>query len=420
MKKLKLSQAGRIALLYALVSGLWVVLSDPLLALLTKDADLLAFLQLAKGWSFVAITSVLIYLERSRADHETGDLANIVTYSEDAIISLSLDGQITSWNPGAEAIYGYRAAEAKGKPATLVIPPERADEPIKYLELIKRGEHIEPYETERVAKDGNRLRISLSVSPIKDNSGSIVGASTIGRNITEQKKMAARLAAQQAALRRYALQILISQEEERKRISRELHDQTVQDLVGLTQRIELLRNEIGRDPIRVKRHLEDLELLVEEAMADVRRMSSDLRPVILEDLGLSASLDELCDELLDKMPAAHVMFGVQGDKRVLPPELELTIYRLVQEALTNVRKHASNATHVRVMLFFEDWGMLVSVEDDGPGFEVPELDELTREGQLGLTGMRERVRLFDGEMSIESAPGRGTTVIFRLPTPQSV
>jgi PAS domain S-box-containing protein len=416
MKKLKLSQAGRIALLYALVSGLWVVLSDPLLALLTKDADLLAFLQLAKGWSFVAITSVLIYLERSRADHETGDLANIVTYSEDAIISLSLDGQITSWNPGAEAIYGYRAAEAKGKPATLVIPPERADEPIKYLELIKRGEHIEPYETERVAKDGNRLRISLSVSPIKDNSGSIVGASTIGRNITEQKKMAARLAAQQAALRRYALQILISQEEERKRISRELHDQTVQDLVGLTQRIELLRNEIGRDPIRVKRHLEDLELLVEEAMADVRRMSSDLRPVILEDLGLSASLDELCDELLDKMPAAHVMFGVQGDKRVLPPELELTIYRLVQEALTNVRKHASNATHVRVMLFFEDWGMLVSVEDDGPGFEVPELDELTREGQLGLTGMR----LFDGEMSIESAPGRGTTVIFRLPTPQSV
>ena len=229
--------------------------------------------------------------------------------------------------------------------------------------------------------------------------------------------MVIRLAEQQATLRQYAFQVLQSQEEERKRISRELHDETVQDMVGLVQRIELCRSALHQDPAAAARRLDELQSLAKGAVADARRMSNDLRPLILEDLGLPAALQALSEELSQHMPDARVHCEIVGDERRLAPELELTVFRVLQEALTNVRKHAPNATQVNVTLYFEEGEILATVEDNGPGFQPPDVQALVRESHLGLAGMHERAHLFGGDVSIASAPGAGTTTALRIPTP---
>jgi signal transduction histidine kinase len=226
--------------------------------------------------------------------------------------------------------------------------------------------------------------------------------------------MVSRLAEQRATLRHYALQVLRGQEEERKHISRELHDETVQDLVGLVQRIELCRSALQQDPAAAGQRLDELQSLAEGALADVRRVSNDLRPLILEDLGLPAALQALSEDLSQQMPDARVHCEIVGDERRLAPELELTVFRVIQETLTNVRKHAPSTTQVNVTLYFEEEEVLATVEDNGQGFQPPDVQTLVQQNHLGLAGMYERAHLFGGEVSITSAPGQGTTTVLRL------
>ncbi len=138
-----------------------------------------------------ALGAVLVFrdvTERKRAEEVRARLAAIVESSEDAIVSKTLDGVIRSWNAGAERLFGYTAAEAVGRPITLIIPPERLDEVRTILDRLRRGERVEHFETVRVSKDGRRLDISLTVSPIRDDSGRVIGASKIARDITERKR----------------------------------------------------------------------------------------------------------------------------------------------------------------------------------------------------------------------------------------
>ena len=123
--------------------------------------------------------------ERKRAEEAQARLAAIVEWSEDAILSKTLDGKIRTWNAGAERMFGYRAEEVIGQPVTLLVPPERMEEEDRVLERLKRGEPIEHYETVRVTKDGRRLDVSLTISPVKDSQGRVVGASKIVRDIGE-------------------------------------------------------------------------------------------------------------------------------------------------------------------------------------------------------------------------------------------
>jgi PAS domain S-box-containing protein len=419
MNRVPINSAIRIAFIYALLSGLWILFSDNLLNALTQDTYTLTQMQNIKGWGFVIVTAFLLYIERRHSDEKIEQLANVVKSSDDAIIGLSLDGDITSWNTGAKRMYGYYEKEVLNRSASILIPLDRREEMALYLERVQEGKHLDHYETDRVRKDGGRIQVSLNVSPITNAHGRITGVSTIARDVTSQKLMAIRLTQQRSTLRSYAIQVLKSQEEERKRISRELHDQTVQDLVGLKQRLELSRREMDRDPDQAKVYMDQLESLIHKALVDVRRMSNELRPVILEDLGLQAAIEALCDDLSEQITGADIRIGVKGVERQLPTEMELTIYRVIQEALTNIHKHAKDANHVYVNLYYEDWGMLISIEDDGPGFQSPDTDELERAGHLGLAGMRERVRLFEGEMDIDTSLGNGTSIVLRLPFPDA-
>ncbi len=273
------------------------------------------------------------------------------------------------------------------------------------------------------------LSIGRVISPIADLANSAIQAipGSIFRPMPEQgpaeisglikafNQMVIRLAEQQATMRQYAHQALLSQEEERQRLSHELHDGTVQDLVGLAQRVELCRGELDSNPDQARRRLDELQGLAEQTLSDVRRISNALRPSILEDLGLPVALQALCSDLEKQLPAVHCRFEVSGIQRRLPPDVELAIFRVVQEALVNIRKHSPSATHVEVILTFVEKYVQAIICNDGEPLPALDLRSQVRTGHLGLAGMYERARLFQGELDIHSDPASMTTVSLRLP-----
>ena len=273
------------------------------------------------------------------------------------------------------------------------------------------------------------LSIGLVIRPIADLANSAIQAipGSIFRPMPEQgpqeisglikafNQMVIRLAEQQGTMRQYAHKALLSQEEERQRLSHELHDGTVQDLVGLAQRVELCRSELERDPDQARHRLDELQALVEQTLSNVRRISNALRPSILEDLGLSVSLQALCIDLEKQMPSVGCSCVVSDEQRRLPPDIELAIFRVVQEALVNIRKHSPNATFVEVELTFGEADVQAVVRNDGSTFPTLDLRSQVRTGHLGLAGMYERARLFHGELEIISDPENVTTVRLRLP-----
>jgi PAS domain S-box-containing protein len=353
--------------------------------------------------------------ERKRTERKANQMADIVRSSQDAIFSVDMNSVITSWNPAAEAIYGYTAAEIEGHSALMLYPPDQLAERRRLYEHIHAGHSVSQFEIDHLKKNGMRFTVALTAAPIRDDFGAFTGVSVITRDITEQKALIARIEEQQQRLREYAHQLIHSQEDERKRLSRELHDDTLQDLVALAQRAELAHTALERDPAVALTRLEELQALAKEMVMKLRRISNDLRPLILEDLGVAAAVQWVCDELARTLPGCQVDCQISGEERRLEGDVEVTAFRIVQQAANNVRTHAPTATHVQITLAFEDDALTARVQDDGPGFEVVDTPELLRQGHLGLAGMQERARLLGGELTIESQPHVGTTITLRLP-----
>jgi len=205
-------------------------------------------------------------------------------------------------------------------------------------------------------------------------------------------------------------QIIDAQEAERKRIARELHDETAQTLTSLLVRLRIL--ERAADPAEVRARTAELRELTLKALEEVRNMARELRPSTLDDLGLVAAVQsytEYCAKLL----GFAVSFRSEGFSHRLAPQVELVLYRVVQEALTNVARHA-NARHVEVTLMQEGSRAVAMVRDDGVGFDV-EAVLASRERGLGLFGMQERMALVGGRLLLDSQPGRGTLVRAEVP-----
>ena len=154
---------------------------------------------------------------------------------------------------------------------------------------------------------------------------------------------------------------------------------------------------------------------MEQTLNDVRRISNALRPSILEDLGLPVALQALCSDLEKQMPSVRCECMVSGKQRRLPPDVELAVFRVVQEALVNIRKHVPDATLVQVELKFQEGETQAVICNDGAA--LPDLDvrSLVRTGHLGLAGMYERARLFHGKLDVTAVPGDGTKITLRLP-----
>jgi len=218
-----------------------------------------------------------------------------------------------------------------------------------------------------------------------------------------------------AQLQKLSEQVLAAQEDERKRIARELHDETAQSLTTLLIRLKIL--ERAKTETELRGQIHELRELTVETLEAVRKLAVELRPSTLDDLGLIAALEAYTESYSSRIPV-HVQFSAEGfnlplQPARLPPQVELVLYRVVQEALTNAAKHA-DANSVEVRLCREDGQVVATISDDGRGFEVEEVMR-SRERGLGLFGMQERLALVQGQLVIESDTGGGTLLVARVP-----
>ena len=261
-----------------------------------------------------------------------------------------------------------------------------------------------------LAEQTSRLAAGASVEPIPQNH--VAEINSLSRDFNH---MAAQIAAYRAGLRSYVGAITHSQEEERRRLSRDLHDDTVQSLLAIVRRLEL-HQACETDPQRLQ-ELADLRTMVDDTLLGVRHISRDLRPMALDDLGLIPALQALVHAARDGqggVPDAE--FNLAGKPCALTPDQELALYRIAQEALTNIRKHA-HATGLRIDLSFEPEHVRLEVTDDGQGFTVPDsVISLAQGNHFGLMGMQERAWSVGATMTVDSQPGRGTHLQVTMPS----
>jgi len=383
---------------------------------------------------------------RLKADKAIGLLAAIVDSSDDAIVSKTLDGVITSWNTGAERLFGYKAGEAVGQHISLIIPRDRLDEETTILQRIRRGERIEHFDTIRVRKDNTTLDVSLTISPLRDAAGTIVGASKIARDITQRKRAErslkereeryreladaldtqvefrtrelrqrnAEVVRQAEQLRDLSSRLMQLQDEEHRRIARELHDSAGQTLaalgITLTRMAQLAKN----NPVEFPEAVKEGRALVEQLTREIRTTSYLLHPPLLDEVGLSSALRWYAQGVTERS-GLQIDLKIADNLERLPRDLELVIFRLVQESLTNIHRH-SGSKRALISIEREAAYVRVSVQDEGKGISPERLAKIQSQGTgVGIRGMRERLRPFGGELQFESN-GSGTKVSAVLPT----
>jgi PAS domain S-box-containing protein len=401
-------------------TSMWVLLS----ATAIKDAQ----------GNFVASRSTFIDItERKRAEETHARLAAIVESSDDAILGTTLEGIITSWNRGAERIYGYPAEEVVGRPITVLAPPERADEIPAILRKVRRGERVDHYDTLRIRKDGGRIYVSITVSPIRDSKGKVAGVSTVARDITEHKRAeeeirrlnetlerrvaerTAQLAESKNELRDLLGKLLVAQEEERRRVAYEVHDGLTQLAISTHQHLQAFATNHPPGTTAGEAELDRLRLLAQQTVEEARRVIEGLRPTALDEFGLGVAVRQQLEEL--ERDGWQTSYEEDLGEERLPSEVETALYRVAQEALTNARKHADAArAHVALRRSTPEMVRL-EVADEGRGFDPSSLSQNAAGPgeQVGLSSMRERVALLGGVLELKSKPGAGTTVIAEVP-----
>ena len=488
----------------------------------------------AEGRIAGGINMLLDITERKNAERATGLLAAIVGCSDDAIVSKSLDGVITSWNNGAERIFGYTAGEAIGRHITMIIPQDKRDEETRILERLRRGERIEHFETVRVRKDGTLLDISLTISPVRDAAGRIVGASKVARDVTKQKQVdralreseerfraivdttpecvkvvahdgtllhmnlsglkmvgadcadmvvgksvydlieskdrdrfrafnericrgekgslefdivglrgvrrhmethaaplpnadgtVAQLAVSRDITRRkqaeeavkekeLSARLLKLQDEERRRIARELHDGVGQLLAAMSMNASRVEGETSKLSPDAARCAEENARLIEQVSADIRTMSYLFHPPLLDELGLDSALKWYIDGFAERSKiAARLELPTHWER--LPQDHELCLFRIAQECLTNIHRHSGSSTAL-VRLLRSPGEIRLEVSDEGKGVNQETQSKISSGETIGvgLRGMRERVRQLGGGLEIRSN-GHGTVVTAIVP-----
>ncbi len=238
------------------------------------------------------------------------------------------------------------------------------------------------------------------------------GIYEIQRLQTELIHMAQKVELAQQSLRGYLGAVTEGQEEERRRLARDLHDDTIQSLIALNQRLQLAQ--LGADSEKSADQLAEMQQMTEQAITDLRRLTRDLRPIYLEDLGLVTALDMLARDTGQTL-GIPITCQLSGEERRLPPQTELALYRISQEGLSNVVRHAQ-AAQAELCLDFGDETITLVVRDDGRGFTVPESPaQMTTNGHYGLLGIQERAELIGARMTIDSEADEGTCLTIILP-----
>jgi PAS domain S-box-containing protein len=467
--------------------------------------------------------------ERKQAEEARFRHAAIVESSDDAIMSLDLNGVITSWNAGAQRMYGYTESEALGRKGTMIIPPELREEEAKVLQRLRTGEKVEHHETVRLSKEGKRIDVSLTISPLRDSTGNIFGVSKIARDITLSKKAEAALRESEERFRHVAnaapvmiwmsgpdklctyfnqtwlnftgrplhaelgngwaqgvhpddlegclktyvssfdrreifemeyrlrrhdgeyrwvfdrgaprftsdgsfagyigscidvterklaeealssvsRKLIEAHEEERTWIAREMHDDFNQRIALLKVNLDRLKQGLPASAVEIHKGIEEASEQVSNLGSEIQALSHRLHSSKLEYLGLETAAASFCRELSEEH-GADVEFHSESVPKHLPQEIALCLFRVLQESLQNALKH-SGSKRCEVSLKGTANKIELTVRDSGVGFDLEEA--ITKHG-LGLISMKERLKLVQGELFVDSLFAQGTVIRATVP-----
>jgi two-component system sensor histidine kinase DegS len=327
--------------------------------------------------------------------------------ASDAIWVQDVNGLFVDGNRAFEKMTGFKRGELTGVQLARFLSDESLALAREVRNKLITGEEFEqPYEQQFSIKDGSVKTVKMSTNAIMAG-GRISGFEHVARDVTLEKQ-------QQENVRAYIQQITRAQEEERKRIARDLHDDVSPDILILIQKLDNLTSIPRLKLTTMRENLEGIRDQAVKALEALRSCAQGLRPRIIDDLGLVAALDWIAEEL-EKDQNIQAQVKAEGIDRALSPETQIVLFRIAQEALNNIRKHA-RASRVTIIVKGEADHIVMTVTDDGQGFKVPQrFEDMVSGGRLGLMGMYERSRLLDGSLQIKSAPGRGTELVVRLP-----
>ncbi len=346
--------------------------------------------------------------------HRTNEMLRaLINYSPLSVVILDKEGKTELWNPASERIFGWSSEEIIGKTLPFV-PEDKAEEHLQLRRIIMEGESFTGKEVVRVRKDRKKINVSISASPLFDSDHHPIGISSFLIDVTDKKiaekereKLFKQISSARNRLKILSAKLISVQEAEKRNISRELHDEIGQMLTAI--KIDLQRIKDNPSPGEISAVTDDCTRLIEKTISVVRNLSLELRPSIIDDLGLAASLRWYADKFSQRT-GITVKTEIKKIEEVLPAECAITLFRICQEALTNIAKH-SEAEYVKITLNQNNSAITLTIEDNGKGFDLQKaLKQAAKGKSLGLLGMQERAELLGGSFRIKSTEGSGTLV----------
>jgi two-component system sensor histidine kinase UhpB len=342
-------------------------------------------------------------------------LALVAQQSSDAIMIHDLEGKISFWNPAAERIFGFQSQEILGKAAQLIVPDDLVSEMDVIQDGVVRRKRIEYLETKRKTKSGELIDVALSIAPLVDPvHQEIIGEICAIRDMTEHKQ---RIAVETELLENRKLTQLIQEklEEERKSIARELHDELGQCVTAIKTIGAAIANRAGDKDVDTSKNAITIVEVATHIYDVVHSIIRELRPSALDHLGLEDALIDIVDRYKKQSPDLDVAISFDVGARKFGEKLNITVYRVVQECLTNAAKHSS-ATRIDVgvgiVVRSQEGDMIrVSIEDNGIGIQ----SDIEKSTRFGLLGIKERVQAFGGEVVIVNPEKGGTRIEAYIP-----
>ena len=343
----------------------------------------------------------------------TNEMLNaLINCSPLSIMILDKEGNTELWNPASESMFGWRSEEILGTKPPFA-EAEKDEERKAMRKLVLSGKSFTGREVTRLRKDGKKIEVSISASPMFDNSKKPIGIASFLMDITERKlaekereKLFREINNARKSLKILSSKLIRVQEDEKKNISRELHDEIGQILTAI--KIDLQRI-MSESPDNSSALVDDCTALVEKTISIVRNLSHELHPAIIDDLGLVAALRSYIEKFSERTGIKIKLHSSNIDK-FIPSGSAIALFRVCQEALTNIAKH-SRADYVEVWINQKNRNITLSIEDNGKGFDPKKALKLAAKGEsLGLLSMQERVELLNGKLKIISSEKSGTKI----------
>ena len=349
--------------------------------------------------------------ERREIEDQLTFQSIILKNVRDSIVVIDLQGRVQFWNQGAEALFGYTKEEMLGR-SVAILYVEDGDHAARLAEdrsRILRGE--EPGgEWQRRRKDGSTVWVDSKRVVLRDVDGTAIGILGVARDVSERKRVSEELLASHEQLRELAHRLRSVREQERAVMARQIHDELGQALSALHLDVAWLRARLSDEDVVLEEKTRSMAALIETSIGRVRTLATELRPAVLDSLGLLAAIEWETQQFSRRtgIPCTHEL---PPDPPAVDADRSTDVFRILQEALANVARHA-RALEVVVTLRFRRNELQLLVSDDGRGITAA---EIASPQALGLVGMRERVLLWDGVVEWRERDGGGTVVELRLP-----